>query len=310
MLRLACRRLAVAGKGGHINANLISRTNRLSNADSLEHGAERSRGVPRIDRQDVKKITMLHDSTDLFIAGRNKCNGFGNNQYLVGSKKAGESMIVGASDDWPDDWVAFAGEMATPIKQCFLTHCHVDDIVNLPMFWQMCPSLRVHWCASDEYWVKEFRNACIRYGRQESARATLPMHNFSLGNSNPLCSMTNRSSSFITVGEIPCYYVFTPGHSPGHMMLHLPLHRILFTGDLIFRDSVGRVDLPNACGDQMAQSLRTVEEMSDGTVLLPSHGKISTLGRERRRNPALRRLYELIMAGKQLPKVGTNSGFL
>lgn len=302
MLKLSLRRKAPK--------NLISLTNNLNKAEGLEHAESRAKGVPRIDRQDAKKITMLHDSEDLFIAGRNRCTNFGNNQFFLGSKKAKEGMLVGASDDWPDDWMNFSLEMQVRIASCFLTHCHVDDIVNLPTFWEMIPDLKVHWCPAEGHWVEQFRNSCVRYGRPESAKATLPMFSMALPNNNLLSCDTNRSSSFIEIGEIPCYYIHTPGHSPGHMMLHLPLQRFLFTGDLIYRDSVGRVDLPFGSADSMAQSLRAVEDMPDSTVLLPSHGKITTLGRERRRNPALRRLYEMLAVGKHTPKIGTNSGFL
>ena len=72
----------------------------------------------------------------------------------------------------------------------------------------------------------------------------------------------------------------------------------------------GRVDIPYGQSDVLAQSLRVLEHFPDNTVLLPGHGRLTTLGRERRHNRGLQRVYELMKVGKQVPRVGFNSGFL
>jgi glyoxylase-like metal-dependent hydrolase (beta-lactamase superfamily II) len=94
------------------------------------------------------------------------------------------------------------------------------------------------------------------------------------------------------------------------MMLSAPHEKLLFTGDLLYFDGIGRVDIPYGCGSLLGQSLRLLEDFPDNTVLFPGHGRLTTMGRERRANPGLRRLYELLSVGKQEPSVGFNDGYL
>jgi glyoxylase-like metal-dependent hydrolase (beta-lactamase superfamily II) len=122
-----------------------------------------------------------------------------------------------------------------------------------------------------------------------------------------LTSNTTRSTSFLQLGRTMLFYIHAPGHSMGHTMLHIPEEKLLFTGDLICYDSVGRVDLPMALGSLQAQSLRRLEELPDNTVVLPGHGRMSTLARERRCNTGLQRVYELMAAGRPVPSVGLNN---
>ena len=83
--------------------------------------------------------------------------------------------------------------------------------------------------------------------------------------------------------------VFTPGHSPGHVT-YAP-EGALFSGDVLFEGSVGRVDLP---GGDWPTLLRSIESLldtyPDDTTVYPGHMGITTLGRERATNPFLREL--------------------
>jgi glyoxylase-like metal-dependent hydrolase (beta-lactamase superfamily II) len=85
--------------------------------------------------------------------------------------------------------------------------------------------------------------------------------------------------------------LFTPGHSPGHVSWALRDAGALFSGDVLFEGSVGRVDLP---GGDWATLLRSIESLMDAfpedTTVYPGHMGITTLGRERATNPFLREL--------------------
>jgi hydroxyacylglutathione hydrolase len=85
--------------------------------------------------------------------------------------------------------------------------------------------------------------------------------------------------------------LFTPGHSPGHVTYALPADDAVFSGDVLFQGSVGRVDLP---GGDWATLLRSIESLVDRfpeeTTVYPGHMGITTLGRERATNPFLREL--------------------
>jgi hydroxyacylglutathione hydrolase len=85
--------------------------------------------------------------------------------------------------------------------------------------------------------------------------------------------------------------IFTPGHSPGHVTYAVRGEPALFSGDVLFENSVGRIDFPGGDGPTLMRSIATLlERFDDDTVVYPGHMGITTLGRERRSNPFLTQL--------------------
>jgi glyoxylase-like metal-dependent hydrolase (beta-lactamase superfamily II) len=85
--------------------------------------------------------------------------------------------------------------------------------------------------------------------------------------------------------------LFTPGHSPGHLTFSLPEHDTLIVGDVLFRGSVGRVDLPGGDGAALMASIASlVDAYPPATAVLPGHGERTTLAAERSTNPFLAEL--------------------
>jgi glyoxylase-like metal-dependent hydrolase (beta-lactamase superfamily II) len=82
--------------------------------------------------------------------------------------------------------------------------------------------------------------------------------------------------------------VFTPGHSPGHVTYALPAHDALFSGDVLFRRSVGRTDLPGGHTPTLLASIALLLERYPGrTTVYPGHMTVTTLAAERAENPFL-----------------------
>ena len=80
----------------------------------------------------------------------------------------------------------------------------------------------------------------------------------------------------------------TPGHTPGHCCFHLVEEGVLFSGDQLFRDSIGRTDLPGGDFDTLMESMRgKILSLPRDTAVYPGHGETTTLGRERLHNPFL-----------------------
>lgn len=93
----------------------------------------------------------------------------------------------------------------------------------------------------------------------------------------------------VSVAGIDFEVVAVPGHSPAHIAYHAD--GCLFSGDLLFADSVGRVDIPGGDWDTLLDSVRTLVDRYDpDTVIYPGHGPQTTLGRELERNPFLAEL--------------------
>ena len=82
--------------------------------------------------------------------------------------------------------------------------------------------------------------------------------------------------------------IFTPGHSPGHVCYSLADEQVLLDGDVLFRGSIGRFDLPGGNGETLLESIATLlNTLPDETRVLPGHMGETTLGRERVTNPFL-----------------------
>jgi glyoxylase-like metal-dependent hydrolase (beta-lactamase superfamily II) len=85
--------------------------------------------------------------------------------------------------------------------------------------------------------------------------------------------------------------LFTPGHSPGHVTYSIPDEKVIFSGDVLFQGSVGRVDLPGGDWETLLASLSTlVDTLDPETRVHPGHMGLTTLGAERATNPFLTEL--------------------
>jgi glyoxylase-like metal-dependent hydrolase (beta-lactamase superfamily II) len=85
--------------------------------------------------------------------------------------------------------------------------------------------------------------------------------------------------------------IFTPGHSPGHVTYAIAKAPAVFSGDVLFQGSVGRVDLPGGDWPTLLSSIESlIDKFPDETTVYPGHMGITSLGRERATNPFLREL--------------------
>ena len=81
----------------------------------------------------------------------------------------------------------------------------------------------------------------------------------------------------------------TPGHTPGGIVLYDAAEHVAFSGDTLFRSSIGRTDLPGSSMFEMMQSLRLICQLPDETKVFPGHGAATTIGEELMHNPYLDR---------------------
>jgi glyoxylase-like metal-dependent hydrolase (beta-lactamase superfamily II) len=80
----------------------------------------------------------------------------------------------------------------------------------------------------------------------------------------------------------------TPGHTQGSISLWIPAERKLIAGDTLFRDSIGRTDLPGGDSRQILKSIhQKLLTLPEEAVVIPGHGPLTTIGREKERNPFL-----------------------
>jgi len=100
-----------------------------------------------------------------------------------------------------------------------------------------------------------------------------------------------REGDTLRVGPTDFLVLHTPGHTQGSISLWVPSENKLVAGDTLFRDSIGRTDLPGGDGHQILRSIRDkLFPLPDDAIVFPGHGPNTTIGREKRFNYFLRGL--------------------
>ena len=197
------------------------------------------------------------------------------NCFLLRKDGSDRALIVDPGDEAPRILQA-ADELGVTIDGILLTHTHFDHIGAV------APVARATgapvWCPELEVPVLADINSFVPwpgFGPYESYDAD---HTVSGGEKLELAGM-----------EIDV--IFTPGHSPGHVTFSVPSEQVIFSGDVLFQNSVGRVDLPGGDWGTLLESIRTlVDGHSAETTVYPGHMGLTTLGAERSSNPFLAEL--------------------
>jgi glyoxylase-like metal-dependent hydrolase (beta-lactamase superfamily II) len=101
-----------------------------------------------------------------------------------------------------------------------------------------------------------------------------------------------RDGDTLGLGAAVFHVLHTPGHTQGSISLWIPAENKLLAGDTLFRDSIGRTDLPGGDGKQILRSIADkLLTLPEELVVVPGHGANTTIGREKERNPFLRGLF-------------------
>lgn len=97
-----------------------------------------------------------------------------------------------------------------------------------------------------------------------------------------------KDGDTLTLGGVEMHVLHTPGHTQGSIALYVPAENLLIAGDTLFRDSIGRTDLPGGDARQIQKSIRTkLLVLPEETRVICGHGPETTIGREKELNPFL-----------------------
>ncbi|HEX5712068.1 MAG TPA: MBL fold metallo-hydrolase [Solirubrobacterales bacterium] len=193
------------------------------------------------------------------------------NCFLLRRQGSDRVLVVDPGEE-AERILAAAKEMGE-VEAILLTHCHFDHIgavaplaaaTGAPVY---CPEIEVPVLADIMAFVP-----WEGFGPYESYAA----------------DETVAGGETLELAGLELDVIFTPGHSPGHVTYSVRGEDALFSGDVLFQGSVGRVDLPGGDGPTLMQSIATLlDSHSDETVVHPGHMGITTLGAERASNPFL-----------------------
>jgi glyoxylase-like metal-dependent hydrolase (beta-lactamase superfamily II) len=100
-----------------------------------------------------------------------------------------------------------------------------------------------------------------------------------------------KEGTLLQLGLAEFHVLETPGHTQGSISLWIPQETKLIAGDTLFRDSIGRTDLPGGNPRQILSSIKTkLFDLPGDAAVIPGHGPATTIEREKRQNPFLRNL--------------------
>ena len=184
--------------------------------------------------------------------------------------------MIDAGDEDPDRWVDYAADHGLTIRHVLLTHGHVDHVAGLAQLKKRLPDAQIHLHPADWLTLK-----------------SAPMQGLGFGftvDSPPAADVEVNDGDVIHVGSLRLEALHTPGHAPGHTCFYEPTHALLFGGDLLFKNSIGRTDFPGCDHAAMQDSLRRVLELPPKSTVFPGHMQPTTLAEEAATNPFLRDL--------------------
>jgi len=199
-----------------------------------------------------------------------------NNVYLLGDQDTGDAVVIDPS--YNSRFVlSRAVELGWTLRQVWLTHAHFDHIAGAAeVAAAFDPPLKVGLHPADLAWYRDGGGAA-RFGMA----ITQPPE--------PSLLFMDGMQLALRDGQPPVVEVHhAPGHSPGHVMFYCRTSSVLFCGDVIFREGIGRTDLEDGDQELLLSSIREkVFSLPDDTRLLPGHGPETTVGHERIYNPFL-----------------------
>ncbi len=208
------------------------------------------------------------DATELMV--RNVVVGlFRENCYVVGSRRTGEAICVDPGDE-PEEILALARDMGVRITRIVCSHAHLDHIM----------AVRAVQEATDAQFLLHADDLDLARALPLVARAWLDRD----VDPAPEPDYLVKDGDDLEIAGVALTALHTPGHTQGSICVYGG--GMLFSGDTLFRGSIGRTDLPG--GDQQ-QILRSIVDrllpLPDDTVVLPGHMQETTIGAERHGNP-------------------------
>lgn len=204
------------------------------------------------------------------------CNPYQENTYLL-YDETGSGVIIDPgmyTKQEEEQVLAFIKEERLKLEHLFSTHCHIDHVLGNKLIYEsfgLLPAFH----ESEIPIYAEIQS----YAPQMGIRYEV----------SPISENFLPDSGTVQFGNNELELIFAPGHSPGHLCFYNKENGFLIGGDVLFKGSIGRTDLPGGNHDQLLHSITSqIYTLPEETVVYPGHGPATTVGQEKRTNPFVR----------------------
>jgi len=207
---------------------------------------------------------MIHE---ILPVGPLQCN-----CSVIGDESTREGLVIDPGDNI-EDVVSIVRKHNLQIKQIVITHAHIDHVGGA-MKLRAATGAPILLNQNDYALLKMLDAQAAWIGVAPPGKVEID-HSVAQADS-------------IKTGSLSADVIHTPGHTEGSICLYFPAEKKLIAGDTLFAGSIGRTDLPGGSFEKIIRSLHDkVLELPDDTVVIPGHGPLTTIGRERHSNPFL-----------------------
>ena len=195
------------------------------------------------------------------------------NCSIFGDEQSREAIVIDPGDNI-DDILAILAKHSLKVKAIIITHAHIDHIGGAAKL-KAATGAPVHRNQNDQVLYDRIDVQAGWLGMKTPERTEI--------------DTAAREGDTLSLGNASFHVLETPGHTQGSISIWIPSENKLVAGDTLFRDSIGRTDLPGGDSQQILRSIHTkLLTLPEDATVIAGHGPATTIGREKDRNPFLR----------------------
>ncbi len=207
---------------------------------------------------------MIHE---ILPVGMLQCN-----CSIFGDEATHEAIVIDPGDEI-DRILAILAKHALKVKAIIITHAHIDHIGGAAKL-KAATGAPVYMNQRDQELYDGLEVQAGWLGMRTPERTVID-------------AVADEGSS-VKLGDADFHILETPGHTQGSVSVWIPSEQKLVAGDTLFRDSIGRTDLPGGDSRQILRSIHgKLMPLPEEAIVVPGHGPNTTIGREKELNPFL-----------------------
>jgi hydroxyacylglutathione hydrolase len=199
---------------------------------------------------------------------------FQTNSYVARTTEETADCVIVDTGLSPEPFMDFLVDKDLYPSAVIFTHGHADHVAGLNLLRQKWPDIKVAIHADDaEMLTDPMKNLSIMTGKSFTSEPA---------------QIVIKQDEAIEFAGIEFEVFHTPGHTPGGICLYCRDQSVVFAGDTLFADSIGRTDFPGGNYEQLIESIKTkLLALPDDTKVYTGHGSDTTIGYERKHNQYL-----------------------